>query len=114
MTLTRLSIAYISHVLRLYLSDEARHPRYSSPNHGAYRQASHSFFYLCSLLGPLWVPVITLRCKRMLTGQTVYLLSWVKALAALVTISVPHLIYSLLSYSMTLTVCPVLIIYSPG
>ncbi|KAN0124895.1 hypothetical protein V8E52_001447 [Russula decolorans] len=32
-----------------------------------------------------------------------YLLSWVKALAALVTISVPHLIYSLLSYSMTLT-----------
>ncbi|KAI9454834.1 patatin-domain-containing protein [Russula earlei] len=32
-----------------------------------------------------------------------YLLSWVKALAALITISVPHLIYSLLSYSMTLT-----------
>jgi lysophospholipid hydrolase len=44
---------------------------------------------------------------KMLTEQTVYLLSWVKALAALVTISVPHLIYSLLSYSMTLTVRPV-------
>jgi hypothetical protein len=36
--------------------------------------------------------------------QTVYLLSWVKALVGLVTISVPRLIYSLLSYSMTLTV----------
>ena len=56
----------------------------------------------------------SLICKRMLTGQTVYLLSWVKALAALVTISVPHLIYSLLSYSMTLTVCPAFILYSPG
>ncbi|KAI0316483.1 hypothetical protein OF83DRAFT_1126430 [Amylostereum chailletii] len=33
----------------------------------------------------------------------VYLLSWVKALVAFVTISVPRLIYSILSYSMTLT-----------
>ncbi|KAI0274950.1 patatin-domain-containing protein [Gloeopeniophorella convolvens] len=32
-----------------------------------------------------------------------YLLSWVKALVALVTISIPRLIYSILSYSMTLT-----------
>jgi lysophospholipid hydrolase len=44
---------------------------------------------------------------RILTERTVYLLSWVKALAALVTISIPHLIYSLLSYSMTLTVRPI-------
>jgi len=45
--------------------------------------------------------------QTILTEQTVYLLSWVKALVALVTISVPHLIYSLLSYSMTLTVRPI-------
>ncbi|KAI9444916.1 patatin-domain-containing protein [Lactarius indigo] len=32
-----------------------------------------------------------------------YLLSWIKALAALITISVPRLIYFLLSYSLTLT-----------
>ena len=34
----------------------------------------------------------------------VYLLSWVKALVAFATITIPRLIYSLLSYSMTLTV----------
>ncbi|KAI0304599.1 patatin-domain-containing protein [Russula brevipes] len=39
-----------------------------------------------------------------------YLLSWVKTLAALVTISVPHLVYSLLSYSMTLTVPQLLVV----
>ena len=42
-----------------------------------------------------------------LTRQTVYLLSWIKALAALITISVPRLIYFLLSYSLTLTVRPI-------
>jgi lysophospholipid hydrolase len=42
-----------------------------------------------------------------LTGRTVYLLSWIKALAALITISVPRLIYFLLSYSLTLTVRPI-------
>lgn len=34
------------------------------------------------------------------------MLSWVKALVAFVTITVPTLIYSILSYSMTLTVRP--------
>ena len=35
---------------------------------------------------------------------SVWLLSWVKALVAFVTISVPKFIYAVLSYSMTLTV----------
>src|ERR1700747_108320 len=51
--------------------------------------------------------------QTILTEQTVYLLTWGKALVTLFTISVPHLIYSLLSYSMTLTVCPIQMPFNP-
>jgi hypothetical protein len=44
-----------------------------------------------------------LRCER--SFAAVWLLSLLKSLVAVVTITVPRTIYSILSYSMTLTVC---------
>ncbi len=58
-----------------------------------------------------WVVCESLRhvhvSTTVLTEYTVYLLSWIKDLAALITISVPRFIYFLLSYSFTLTVRPI-------
>ena len=56
-----------------------------------------------------FVPTDRVRCPGLKdqSAPSVWLLKWFKSLVAFVTISIPRLIYSILSYSMTLTVSPV-------